>query len=202
MATKLPRRPKKSSTWRDVKDKVAGFDKAGLIQLVSDLYALNRENQAFMHARFSLGVDALQGYKRRISVAIAPNITSTRYAAPSITAARKAISEYNKAVGDPRGLTELRVFWCETAVEFATGFGYEDESYFSALVRQYRDACLGLPEIDEPARREYVERLMRVRNDAMVGYGVQDAMDDWLAEALSKLPEIMETPSAELPDDD
>ncbi len=174
----------KSPTWIDVKEKVARFDNAGLIGLVADLYALNRENQAFVHARFLLGGDPLQSYKSRISETIAPNVTAKRYQDPSVSAARKAISEYKKAIGDPRGTMELKVFWCETAVDFAIAFGYEDESYFNALIRQYRDACQTLRKLDKSLRNEYIKRLVRVRDNAVVGYGVQDAMSDWLAETV------------------
>ena len=57
-------RPKKTSpTWSDVKAKLADFDRAGLLGVVQDLYASSKDNQAFLHARFGLGVDLLAPYK-------------------------------------------------------------------------------------------------------------------------------------------
>jgi len=54
MATK-----KKTPSWSDVKTKLVDFDRAGLMGLVQDLYAASKDNQAFLHARFALGEDAL-----------------------------------------------------------------------------------------------------------------------------------------------
>lgn len=130
--------------------KLTDFGRASLLQLVADLYAFHKGNQTFLHARFCLGTNPLDDYKKRIGLALAPDIYRKRHAAVSVATAKKAISEYIKAVGDPLGVLELRVFWCETAVGFSMEFGFSDEGYFDALVRQYRDACQILPDIHEP----------------------------------------------------
>lgn len=75
---------------------------------------------------------------------------SRRNANPSVATAKKAISEYTKAVGNPLGILELRVFWCETAVGFSIEYGFSDAGYLEALLRQYRDACQVLLDIAEP----------------------------------------------------
>lgn len=183
MAGKQGKGRKTKPSWIDVKRKISGFDHAGLIQLVSDLYALNRENKAFLHARFQLGPAPLDGYKQRIRTAVAPDITGTRFKDPSPSSARKVVSEYKKAVGDALGLQALRLCWCEAAVDFAVGCGLEDEGYFDALVRQYRDACQALVEVPDASRQECIDRLIQIRNRAHVGYGIQDAMDYRLADA-------------------
>ncbi len=181
--SKLRKAAKPKPSWIDVKRKISSFDRAGLIQLVSDLYAMNRENKAFLHARFQLGIAPLDGYKQRIRTAVAPDITGTRMKDPSPSSARKVISEYKKACGDALGLQELRLCWCEAAVDFAVACGFEDEGYFDALVRQYRDACLALVDVPEASRQEWIDRLIEIRNRAQLGCGVQDAMDYWLADA-------------------
>ena len=49
--------PKKTSPgWSHVKAKLADFDRAGLVGLLQDLYAVDKDNQAFLHARFALAV--------------------------------------------------------------------------------------------------------------------------------------------------
>lgn len=58
MATK-----KNTPSWSDVRTKLADFDRAGLLGLLQDLYAANKDNQAFVHARLSLGDDVLKPYK-------------------------------------------------------------------------------------------------------------------------------------------
>jgi hypothetical protein len=49
----MNRDKKTTPSWTDVKTRLADFDRAGLIGLIQDLYAANKDNQAFLHARFS-----------------------------------------------------------------------------------------------------------------------------------------------------
>ena len=188
--TDRPKKPPKSKpTWSDIKGKLANFDRAGLIQLVSDLYSYNKDNQTFMHTRFALTQNALEEYKKRISNSLYPDI-GRRNVDPSVATARKAISDYTKAVGDPLGILELRVFWCETAVEFSMDYSYSDMSYLEALLRQYRDVCRKLPDIPEPQLTQYLGRMQKLQDDAsQIGYGVFDVMSDLLDDVLDILPE-------------
>ena len=187
------KRTKIRPTWGDVKAKVGEFDRAGLLQLVAELYSFHKDNQSFLHARFGLGLNPLDDYRKKIALALAPDVHGKRDGKISVADAKKAISAYNKAVGDPAGLLELRLFWCETAVQFSMDFGYADEGYFDALVLQYREACRALSVLDEPLLENTIERLSNIRDDAQMGYGVGDYMGDVLGEALLKLP----TPSLE-----
>ena len=59
--------------------------------------------------------------------------------------AKKAISEYKKAIGQPEDLAELMVFCCERAAGFSDDVGLQDEGYFDALVRMFErsDPALG-----------------------------------------------------------
>lgn len=101
--------PKKTSpTWIDVKAKVADFDRAGLLGVLQDLYAGSKDNQAFLHARFGLGGDVLEPYKVIINRWLWPDVLKNQLA--SVSAAKKAIADYNRATGQPEGLAELMVF--------------------------------------------------------------------------------------------
>ncbi len=53
----------------------------------------------------------------------------------SVAKAKQAISSYRKSVGDPAGLAELMVFYCERAAGFCDDLRGQDEGYFDALVR-------------------------------------------------------------------
>jgi len=55
MAKRVSKQPASQPTWTDVKRQLADFDKAGLLALVQDLYAANKDNQEFLHARLGLG---------------------------------------------------------------------------------------------------------------------------------------------------
>lgn len=167
------RKSKSQPSWSDVKAKLAHFDCAGLVCLVADLYALSKTNQLFLHARFSLGTDSLATYERRIHDALSPDWNKPVRMAD----AKKAISEYRKAIGRPEGVLELRLFWCEAASTFSMEFGYADEGYFDALLRQFEAALNALSGVNEISRKSAIERLVAVRNRIDVGYGVKDDMN-------------------------
>lgn len=104
---------KATPSWSDVKARLADFDRAGLMGLVQDLYAASKENQAFLHARFALGDDPLKPYKATITQWINP----ADYRKPhSVVKAKKAISDYKKALGQPEGLAGR----CSTARKCST----------------------------------------------------------------------------------
>src|ERR1019366_9081206 len=105
-------RPSKSQpTWIDVKAKLAPFDRTELLGLVQDLYAAHKDNQVFLHARVGLSEDVLKPYRQTIDRWLWPDVF--RNQDTSVAKAKQAISNYKKAVGEPGGLAELMVFYCD-----------------------------------------------------------------------------------------
>lgn len=179
MATK--KITKTNSSWSDVKTKLADFDRAGLLGLVQDLYAASKENQAFLHARFALGEDVLRPYKATIDRWLWPDVIKNQDT--SVAKAKKAIADYKKAAGQPDGLAELMVFYCERAAGFSNDIGLQDEGYFDALVRMFEQAVKVIAALPNTARPALLERLDDVRRISHnFGYGVGDDMDELLAE--------------------
>ena len=68
------RQAKSKPTWANVKAKLAGFDRTALLSLVQNLYAAHKENQAFLQARFGLGEEVLEPYKKTIDQWLWPDI--------------------------------------------------------------------------------------------------------------------------------
>src|ERR1700737_1935007 len=129
---------KSQPTWTDVKAQLAHFDRTGLLGLIQDLYAANKENQMFLHARFDLGEDVLRPYKETLDRWLWPDVLRNQDA--SVAKAKQAISSYRKAVAEPAGLAELMVFYCERAAGFSSDIRNQDEGYFDALVRMFEQA--------------------------------------------------------------
>lgn len=172
MATKT-----NTPSWSDVKSRLAGVESAGLIGLVQDLYAASKDNQAFLHARFSLGGDVLKPYKTIIDRWLWPDVFKNQDI--SVAKAKKAIADYKKAVGQPEGLAELAVFFCERATGFSNDVGLQDEGYFDALVRMFEHALTTIGSLPEDRRNALLARLEAVRRLGYnLGYGVGDDMDD------------------------
>ena len=166
-----------SPTWADVKALLVTFDRAGLQELVQDLYAASKDNQAFLHARFGLGPDQLGPYKAAISRWINPDLMKNQ--AVSVSKAKKAIADYHKAVGRQEGLAELSIFFCEEAFSFVEGCSFDDERYFVALIRMYDRSVNRVLSLPVAERRAYVERLDKLRSRVKnVGWGVEDELND------------------------
>jgi hypothetical protein len=181
------RKPKSQPTWTDVKAKLADFDRAALLGLIQSLYAANKENQMFLHSRFGLGEDVLEPYKETIDRWLSPDVF--RRQDTSVSQAKRAISDYKKAVGDSEGLAELMVFYCERAVGFSSDIASDDEVYFNALVRMFEQALKIVKSLSVERRDDLLTRLNRVRAIShKIGDGVGDGMDFLMSKFTAKRP--------------
>jgi hypothetical protein len=175
------RNPRSQPAWTDVKAKLAGLDRLGLVSLIQDLYAFQKDNQTFLHTRFGLSGDVLKPYKQTLERWLFPDVLRNQDV--SVTKAKQAISAYRKAIGEPAGLAELMVFYCENAAGFCNEFGNEDESFFDALIRMFEQALVVAAQLPAADRDPLMLRLDQVRTISHnLGYGVGDAMDYLLAE--------------------
>jgi hypothetical protein len=175
------RQPKLKPTWVDVKAKLAGFDREALLALLQNLYAADKNNQAFLHARFGLDEDALHPYKKTIDRWLWPDVF--RQQNTSVSNAKQAISDYKKALGDPEGVAELMVFYCERAAGFCRDVRDEDAAYFDALVRMFEQALKTTTNLAANVQSGLLSRLDRVRSICHeFGYDVGDDMDGLLSE--------------------
>lgn len=172
---------KNTPSWSDVKARLSHCDRTGLIGLVQDLYAASKDNQTFLHARFALSDDVLKPYKTIIDRWLWPDLS--RNQDTSVAKAKKAISDYKKAVGQSEGVAEMMVFYCERAAGFSNDVGLQDESYFDALVRMFDQGMKAIAALPDAARPPLLERLDEVRRIShKFGYGIGDEMDEILAE--------------------
>lgn len=179
------RQPASKPTWTEIKAELATFDRLGLLALIQDLYAAYKENQSFLHARFGLGEDVLKPYKETLDHWLWPDVL--RNQDTSVFKAKQAISSYKKAIGDPAGLAELMVFYCERAAGFCNDIGYQDDSYFDALVRMFEKALSTIAQLSGSDRNPLIARLNKVRTISHnFGYGVGDDMESLFAKCVRK----------------
>jgi hypothetical protein len=180
------RQSKSQPGWADVKAKLAGFDRAALLGLVHDLYVARKDNQSFLHARFGLGENALEPYKKIIDRWLWPDVM--RQQDTSVSKAKQAIADYKKALGDPTGVAELMVYYCERAAGFSRDVSHDDAGYFDALVRMFEQALKTTDTLRASVRGNLIVRLERVRDISReFGYDVADHMDVLLSEFVPSL---------------
>jgi hypothetical protein len=169
-------------SWKAVKAALESFDRAGLLGLVQDLYAVDKDNKAFLHARLGLGSDQLAPYKAIISRWICPDLMRSQ--SVSISKAKKAIADYKKAIGEQAGLAELSIFYCEEAFSFLESCAFEDERYFVAVILMYDQAVKRVLDLPVAERHAYTKRLGNLRSRARpVGWGMDDELNSIWYEA-------------------
>lgn len=163
-------------TWSEVKGEVAKLEAKGLVQLVADLYRLSSDNKAFLHARFGVGPDPLGPYRETIDECMYPDVISGNQPI-QVAKAKRAISSYTKAVGDPLGEAELMIFFVECGNSFTVNFGDIDEAFYDALVGMYRRAIAKVLLLPEEQRNDFQDRLETIMTSASgIGWGYYDAL--------------------------
>ena len=176
MARNTKGQSRSQPTWTDVKAKLAEFDRAALLGLIQSLSSAHKDNQMFLHSRFGLGGDVLEPYKKIIDRWLWPDVLRNQDI--SVSQAKRAIPDYKKAVGDPEGVAELMVFYCEQAAGFCHDIYSDDEGFFDALVRMFEQALKLANAISPDRKNDLLSRLDRVRTISHdFGYGVGDSMD-------------------------
>jgi hypothetical protein len=171
----VAKRKSKNPTWSTVKRTVVDMDQKQLVTLVADLYRFSKENQAFLHARFGIGDDPLAPYKETINECMYPDFN----APIQISKAKKAISNYSKAVGDPLGEMDLMIFFVECGNNFTLEFGDIDEQFYDALNLMYRRAIQSVLNLPEEQRGGFQERLKRIMTSSSdMGWGYYDILSD------------------------
>ncbi|WP_300337195.1 hypothetical protein [Accumulibacter sp.] len=175
-------------TWSDVKAKLADFDRAGLVGLLQHLYAASNDTKNFMHARFGLGADVLAPYKAIIERWASPDVYKNQ--TYSVAKAKKPIADYRKAAGQPEGLAELTVFYCEQAMGFSNEVGLDDGGYYDALGRMFEHALKTVMTLPEEQREFFIDRLDDVRRSGEgIGWGVEEDLNELWRRAGLKVEE-------------
>ncbi len=145
-----------------MKARLQTFDREGLVSLVADLYDARAANRRFLHSRLSPGSGTVEEYRRLVADAIYPDPFSTRRV--SIRDAAAAITDYQRATGDPSGTVDLMLTFVEAGTEQAVDLGYGDDdatAAVAALAGRIRSASARRPStsIDPAALGAGVERL-------------------------------------------
>lgn len=164
-------------TWNDVKRAISDIDYKEQVKLIRDLYRLSNTNKDFMHARFEIGDDPLSPYRDIIEDSLYPDVM---YDKPiRISRAKRAVSEYSKAVGDALGEVELMVLFVECGNRFTVDFGDIDEDFYDSLLRMYARAINKILRLPKERQAEFRDRLREIVDSSSgIGWGYHDGLYD------------------------
>jgi hypothetical protein len=79
----------------------------------------------------------LKPYKKTLDRWLWPDVF--RRQDTSVSQAKRAISDYKKGVGNPEGLAEFVVFYCESSAGFSSDIASDDEGYLQRRYLLLRD---------------------------------------------------------------
>lgn len=170
---------RRTYSWKDTRAVLKEASHKDLLSLVGDLYALRKENQDFLHARFIKDENALAPYKEAIEQYVSP---AEPWKHPvKLSLARKAISDYRKAVGDPEGLAELMLFYAECGVGFTLDFGDIDEPFYNSVESAFSDGLKTLKRCEPDIVGKLLPRFVKaVQSTKGMGWGFHDGLLDSL----------------------
>jgi len=167
---------KQTPSWSSVKTALERLDQQGLLELISDIYDLSQGNKDFLHTRFSIGDAILAPYKKIIKECMYPNIPNEPV---RILRAKRAISDYSKAIRDAKGEAELFVHFVECGHKFTLYYGDIDENFYDSLLEVYGQAIkkvLALPDNEQDNFRKRLKKIMLSSNG--IGWGYHDGLCD------------------------
>jgi len=168
---------KKESCWKDIEVIIDHYEKRQFIDLLGDLYRLSSDNQNFFHTRFSMGEDPLAPYKRIIQNAIHPDLEDNETL--DLESAQNAISRYSKAVDNPKGEAELRIFYVECGNNFTLDYGDIDSDFYDDLLEMYEYAIETVLELPIKEQKDFRQRLQEVMKSASgIGWGYHSGLCD------------------------
>lgn len=159
-----------------MKTVLARLDRQGLLELISDMYHLSKDNKDFLHTRFSIGDDILATYKKIIKECMYPDIQN---GSVRIHRAKRAISDYSKAIHDAKGEAELLTYFVECGNKFTLDYGDIDEDFYDSLLDVYSQAIkkvLTLPDHEQGDFRKRLKKIMLSSNG--IGWGYHDSLCD------------------------
>jgi len=173
----MAKKKKKESCWNDIKTPIDQFEKNQLVDLLRDVYHLSSENKDFFHTRFSTGEDPLPKYKKIIQNSIHPYLED--HEPLEIEKANDAIHRYAKAVDNPIGEAELRIFYVECGNNFTLSYGDIDEEFYDALLDMYEYAIETVLETPKEEQGAFQIRLKAIMDSAShIGWGYGDGLGD------------------------
>lgn len=180
----------KQMTVTEVKKKLSRLSQKELIALIAKLYKTSPDAANMLNVEFgdaSYADELLEESKRKIQKIFFPE---RGMAVPSLSKAKKIISDFKKASDSFDGIIELKVFYAECVSTFGDDYGDMPESFYDSLESVYEDIVIGLNKMnDESLFAKYYERLKTIAGSTEnLGYGIAEVLQSFLHDDLGWEP--------------
>jgi hypothetical protein len=165
--------------WSELKPLLEDLPPQALIDLLQGLYRLSPQNQTWLTARVSplpANVEYLEQCRQKI-IRLVYDPRRNLPPMPRFRDAKKVITEYKNAAGDPAGTLDLMLTYVERGHAFTNDFGDIDAPFYDALINmleRFQKDLQRLPNWLALYETRFRARLLAMAKTANIGWGYGD----------------------------
>ncbi len=163
---------------------LAELKKRELVALIKELMCLDKNNQAYVEAKFATGSEMskpIGHYKQVIKNEFFPQ---RGHGQLRLRVAKKAISDFKKASNDTKATLDLMLYYVEIGVEFSNEYGDINENFYSSIESVF-SKVIDILTVDDNAElaKYFLPRLQKIVADTKdIGWGFHDNLSYMLDE--------------------
>ena len=167
----------KKMTVAALKKELKNLSQQETITLICSLYQSCPDAADILNAKFS-GEDYIQGLLSDGKEKISKELSGRGMKVPSLSKAKKAISDFKNVGASPQDILELKMHYVECLAHFGNLFGDMPESFYDSLESVYCDVVSGLNKLrSEELFAAFYPRLEKVISEVDgLGYGISDSL--------------------------
>ncbi|MEI8346560.1 MAG: DUF6155 family protein [Pseudomonadota bacterium] len=170
----------KTSEWKKISELLRNLSSKDMIGLVHELYQNSDANRSFIVARFVKDGDSLKKYKQRVHREIYPDFNSGKTDI-SISAAKKVISDFEKATHNPKQTLDLMIYFVEVGTQMMKDFGMDYEAFYDSMESMFTRVFKRLKGQDRELLPTFWDRLQKLKRAARdTGYGYGDSLESMM----------------------
>ena len=159
----------------DLKKQLKQFDQKELIELVVNLFKLNKDVQNYLSSKL-IGDEAIEEFfqetRKKVESEFFPDRGDPKL---RLAEAKKSIISFKKVTNDEERTCDLMLYYVELGVEFTCAYGDISEAFYSSMVKMFDQVAIQCDE-DEELYNKLSERLKNVVSQAPEGWFFQDAL--------------------------
>jgi hypothetical protein len=149
-----------------------------LIELISELYKLNKDVQHYLSNKF-IGeeaiIDLYEKTKKKINDEFFPD---RGFGKMRLGEAKNTISNFKKLTSDAFRTLDLMIYYVELGTKFTNTYGDIDSRFYDSMVSMYNKAVIECDK-DEKLFITFKDRLYSVvRQSEGIGWGYHDDLSD------------------------
>jgi Family of unknown function (DUF6155) len=162
----------------ELKKELKEFNQKELIQLISELYKLNKDVQHYLSSQF-IGEEAIVDLYEKTKKAIGDEFFPERGDGKMrLGEVKNTISNFKKLSNDELKILDLMLFYVEMGTEFTNTYGDIDSKFYNSMLSMYNKVVMECDK-NEKLFITFQERLYSILEEAEgIGWGYHDGLCD------------------------